>query len=153
MILILTRLLDPPNFSWLILNFGLRRNFEIYPLPPLRLDLDPVFNTFQCISIHLNTFQYISIHFNAFSIYFSTKQIHFNVFQIQDPPEVNYRESFSAGPGWLRIHFDYRLQFSTIPGWLRLPFRTTDHTCTISKYFALRAAFFFINPYEKHVLC
>ena len=35
MILILTRLLDPPNFSWLILNFGLRRNFEIYPLPSL----------------------------------------------------------------------------------------------------------------------
>ena len=32
------------------------------------------------------------------------------IITIQDLPEVDYREPFSAGPGWLRLHFDYRLQ-------------------------------------------
>ena len=62
------------------------------------------------------------------------------VIHVQNVPDLDYREYFSAGPGWLRLHFDSRLPFSMILGWLRLPFKTTDYTCTISTNSALRAS-------------
>ena len=47
--------------------------------------------------------------------------------EIQGLLELDYRQHYLAGQGWLRLYFDYRLPFSTISGWLRLSLHTTDY--------------------------
>ena len=67
--------------------------------------------------------------------------------QVEELPDLDYRQHILAGPGWLRLHFGYRQPFATILGWLGLPLQSTDYTCTLSTNFRAARAFVMLYYY------